>query len=306
MQKIKVLDCTLRDGGYCNNWEFGNDNIRNIIQSIENAKVDIIECGFLKTEKTYDINRTIFTSVMQLNEVLIRSLTSNSMYVCMANYGQILVDDIDNASESFIDGIRVAFHKRDMECAIELCRQIRCKGYEVFLQPMNMIDYSKDELHKLISLSNSLDLYAFYIVDSFGNMKVDNLKKMYAIIDRRLRENITIGLHSHNNLQLSYSNAQEFLRLSEDRSVIIDCSIFGMGRGAGNLNTELFLQYLNDNYDGNYDISPILSAYDKFLYPFYANKPWGYSFPNYISASYNSHPNYATFWTEKNTLNFLC
>lgn len=87
MQKIKVLDCTLRDGGYCNNWEFGNDNIRNEIQNIENAKVDIIECGFLKSENFCDINSSMYTSVMQLNEVLIRSLANRSIYVCMDNYG---------------------------------------------------------------------------------------------------------------------------------------------------------------------------------------------------------------------------
>ena len=105
-------------------------------------------------------------------------------------------------------------------------------------------------------------------------------------------------------MQLAYSNAQSLVDLHSDRELIIDASVYGMGRGAGNLNTELFVQYLNDNADGNYDIKPLLSIIDEILNEFYQRNYWGYSLPNYLSASHNAHPNYAGFMA--NALSFLC
>lgn len=103
-------------------------------------------------------------------------------------------------------------------------------------------------------------------------------------------------------MQLAYSNAQSLVDLHSDRELIIDSSVYGMGRGAGNLNTELFVQYLNDNADGNYDIKPLLSIIDEILNEFYQKNYWGYSLPNYLSAVHNAHPNYAGYLDDKKTL----
>lgn len=86
-----------------------------------------------------------------------------------------------------------------------------------------------------------------------------DLTRLFYLVEHNLNENIKIGFHSHNNMQLAYSNAQSLVDLHSDRELIIDASVYGMGRGAGNLNTELFVQYLNDNADGNYDIKPLAS-----------------------------------------------
>lgn len=298
---IRLLDCTLRDGGYCNQWNFGQHNIRKIMMGLEESGVEIVECGFLNDNISYDIDCTRFQSIAQA-EALITSDKKNMQYVCMANYGELDIEHLPEYQGGIVDGIRVAFHIGEMRDALELCRQIRQKGYKVYIQPMVILDYSDQEFMTLLHIANEILPYAFYIVDSFGVMKKKQLIHFYNMTAHNLDESICIGFHSHNNMQLSYSNAQEFLALQGNRDVIVDSSIFGMGRGAGNLNTELFEQYLNDNYNKTYNISPLLTIYDEILFRFYNQKSWGYSMNNYLSAIYNCHPNYAVFLDEKNTL----
>lgn len=122
------------------------------------------------------------------------------------------------------------------------------------------------------------------------------------MVEYNLKKDIWIGFHSHNNMQLAYSNAQTLVGLETNRNILIDSSIYGMGRGAGNLNTELFIQYLNENSDGNYELKPLLIVIDEILNIFYQKNYWGYSLPNYISAVHNAHPNYASFLDDKKTL----
>ena len=167
---------------------------------------------------------------------------------------------------------------------------------------MVSLSYTDEEFLDLIRRVNELEPYAFYIVDSFGMMKRKDLTRLFYLVEHNLNEKIKIGFHSHNNMQLAYSNAQSLVDLHSDRELIIDSSVYGMGRGAGNLNTELFVQYLNDNADGNYDIKPLLSIIDEILNEFYQRNYWGYSLPNYLSAAHNAHPNYAGYLDDKKTL----
>lgn len=301
MGEIRVLDCTLRDGGYCNEWEFGKHNIKKIIMGLEDSGVEIIECGFLNHKIEYAEDKSRFSSLSQAERFITQG-KRDTKYVCMANYGDIDVDELEEYHGGMIDGIRVAFHKKDAAAALELCRIIGAKGYKVYIQPMVVLDYTDEEFLILLHKANEIHPYAFYIVDSFGVMKKKELIHLYYMTEHNLDKSICIGFHSHNNMQLSYANAQVLLELQGNRDIIIDSSIFGMGRGAGNLNTELFEQYLNDNYNKNYRINPILIIYDEILSTFYNKKSWGYSLSNYLSASYSCHPNYAVYLDEKNTL----
>lgn len=302
MRKVNLLDCTLRDGGYCNNWDFGENAISQVIQGLENSKVDYIECGYLKKQLERKTGSTIYSKITEFEKPLVNRSISKSKYVCMINYGEFDLNDIPEHYGATIDGIRVAFHKKDMEQAAIFCEKLAEKGYSVFLQPMVILDYSNEEIKKLIDLANHTNIKTFYIVDSFGAMDIDQLNTIYELVNKRLRSDMELGFHGHNNLQMSYANAQEFLKLSIDRDVIVDSCIFGMGRGAGNLSTELFEEYLNSNYDKDYKIAPVLNIYDQVLAKFYLKKSWGYSLPNYLSARHNSHPNYAQYWSGKNTL----
>ena len=301
MNNVHILDCTLRDGGYCNNWEFGFDNTKKIISGLIEAGIEIIECGFLTNKIVYDRNVTKYTTLDELTHI-IPERRDGRLFVAMMNYGEYNVEDLPDYDGSSIDGIRVAFHKKDCKEALELCCEIKKKGYLVFVQAMVSLSYTDEEFLAVIKNVNQFKPYAFYIVDSFGMMKGKDLTRLFYMIEHNLEKDIHIGFHSHNNMQLAYSNAQKLTTVQTNRSLIIDSSVYGMGRGAGNLNTELFVEYLNENTGKNYQLKPLLFIIDEILNGFYQKNYWGYSLPNYISAVHNAHPNYASYLSDKNTL----
>ena len=301
MRQIQVLDCTLRDGGYCNDCNFGFNNIKKIISGLIEANIDIIECGFLLNIEKYDKNYTMFTSLSQVAE-LIPEKREGKNFVVLADTGKFVPEDLPIYDGSSVDGIRVAFHKKDRKRGLEDCRIVKEKGYKVFVQAMVSVSYTDEEFLELIHCVNDIDPYAFYIVDSFGMMKNKDLTRLFYMVEHNLTDSIKIGFHSHNNMQLAYSNAQNLIHIQTDRDLIIDSSIYGMGRGAGNLNTELFLEYLNENIGSQYDLKPLLMIIDEVLNGFYQRNPWGYSLPNYLSAKHNAHPNYAGYLDAKKTL----
>lgn len=301
MNRIQVLDCTLRDGGYCNQWKFGFDNAKKIVNGLMESGIDIIECGFLTNRAVYDPNVTKYTTTQELASVIPEN-RNGKIYVAMINYGDYDVNDLPENDGSSIDGIRVAFHKKNLMEALEVCKQIKGKGYKVFVQAMVSLCYEDGEFLDLIRLVNEFQPYAFYIVDSFGVMKEKDLTRLFYMVEHNLMESIRIGYHSHNNMQLAYSNAQRLVTIQTNRSLIIDTSVYGMGRGAGNLNTELFVGYLNENTGRNYELKPLLTIIDEIINDFYQSNRWGYSLPNYLSASHNAHPNYAGYLDDKKTL----
>lgn len=301
MGYLKVLDCTLRDGGYCNAWRFGSRNTRTISSALVEAGVDIIELGFLTNRVRYDPDVTKYTTVAEA-AAMIPADRAGKLFVCMVNYGEYRLEDLPNCDGSSIDGIRVAFHKKDRYEALRFCQGIQEKGYKVFIQAMVSLNYTDEEFLELIRLCSAFSPYAFYIVDSFGVMKRRDLLRLFYTVEHNLGDGIAIGYHAHNNMQLAYSNAQALVDIRTNRDRIIDSSVFGMGRGAGNLNTELFVEYLNDNLDTAYRLKPLLSIIDRILNHFYQEAPWGYSLPNYLSAKHNSHPNYASYLDGRKTL----
>lgn len=302
MNNIRVLDCTLRDGGYVNNWNFGKESISNIITQLLSAKIEVIECGFVSQTKETDINKSIYRNLDEINEYYKSDVPSDSTMVCMINYGEFDIDDLPVYEGGLIKGIRLAFHKKDMIDALDMCKKIKAKGYLTFVQPMVTLAYSEDEIKTLIDISNEFNPQALYIVDSFGTMKKQELSRLYDIFDSSLNSEIAIGFHSHNNMQLSFSNAQILMELDTERIIYIDSSVYGMGRGAGNLCTELITKYLNDNYSYNYNLLPVLEIIDEHLMNIFINSPWGYSVPFYIASINNCHPNYASYLLDKQTI----
>lgn len=300
MGKISILDCTLRDGGYINNWNFGKKAIQSIMNKLDYSNIDIIECGFL-TGKSESQEYSLFNSVVQ-----IKSLISNkrAMYVAMIAIGEKeinpkLLDDCDGES---IDGIRLTFHKHEIEKAITWANILKEKGYKVFMQPVGAISYGDMEMLELVEKMNILNPYAFYIVDTLGSMNRNELLHTYYNIDSNLKKDIKIGFHPHNNLHLAFSNAQALIRIQSKREIIIDSSVYGMGRAAGNLQTELIAQYINDDIEVKYDIATILDIYDKHIVHIREQYKWGYEIPYYIAACNKCHPNYAVYLMNKQTL----
>jgi 4-hydroxy 2-oxovalerate aldolase len=301
MNTIHELDCTLRDGGYCNNWEFGFENIRKIISGLVDANLDIIECGFLTNKTEYNSEITKFTNLNQIASVIPHN-HHEKLFVAMMNYGEYDCGDLPEFDGTTLDGIRVAFHKKDLLNALDDCKIIKSKGYKVCVQAMVSLCYTDNEFLDLINRVNEIEPYAFYIVDSFGMMKRKDLTRLFYMVEHNLKDTIWIGFHSHNNMQLAYSNAQSLVDIQTNRNLIIDSSVYGMGRGAGNLNTELFLDYLNENAGKKYEIQPLLNIIDEILNKFYQKNYWGYSLPNYLSALHYAHPSYAEYLDDKKTL----
>lgn len=300
MDRISILDCTLRDGGYINSFNFGQDTLKSIIQKLAKASIDIIECGFLKSG-AFDKNCSLFGSVESIRDVIGRKNT-NLMYVGMIQYGKISNEEISEYDGTSIDGIRITFHEHEIEEAFVLGRQLMDKGYKIFMQPVGTMTYTDEALLRLISRINELKPFAFYLVDTLGTMYKNDLLRMFYLVDNNLNKSISLGFHSHNNLQLSFANAQELIQLNTPRRLIIDSSVFGMGRGAGNLNTELMTQYINFNYELKYDNLEIIEIIDEYIRPLSLKYKWGYDAAYYIASVAGCHPNYATFLMNKQTL----
>lgn len=294
---INVLDCTLRDGGYVNNFAFGEDTAKQIVSGLVDSGLEYVEVGFFRNSKS-STETTVFASFSDV-EHLLPVTKNNSKYFAMIVYGKFDIDRIPPKSQTKIDGIRVTFKKKEIDEALAYIKQIQDKGYIVSANPTGVHQYSDNDLLSLIGKINKYNPDIFAIVDTLGLLKSDELLRIFYLVNHNLNKDITIAFHSHNNLQLSFSNAQALLASNTKRELIIDASVRGMGRGAGNLCTELLLQYLNDNFDKKYNLIPILKIIDEQIDKIYATNPWGYNVPYYLAASMKCHPNYASFLTDK-------
>ena len=300
MNNVKILDCTLRDGGYINNWDFGIKKSQIIISLLQQANLDYIETGFLTEEKSNE-SQTLFNSFEKVKKFL-PEITNKDKLFGMITYSKFSNDLVPDIKDSPLGGLRVIFKKDQKQEALEYCKKIKAKGYKLFINPTFTDQYSDEELLVLLKEVQSIKPYGISIVDSMGVMKEKDLLRLYYIIDNNLSNDIALCFHSHNNLQLSFSNAQCLMKICTNRELIIDSTVFGMGRGAGNLCTELITQYINDNYNGQYDIVPILKIVDEQINPIFAKTPWGYSVPYYLAATNHCHPNYAKYLVDKQTV----
>jgi len=308
MQSIRILDCTLRDGGFINDWEFGHEDIINIFERAVSANTDIIEVGFIDERRSYDTNRTILPDGESVNTMFADLDHGNSMVVGMIDYGTCSIDKILPCEDSIMDGIRVIFKKKNMPEAIEYCSALKDKGYKVFVQPVSITGYSDEEMLQLVGMVNDFMPYAMSMVDTYGLLHEGGLLHYYELMDGHLDKSISLGYHAHNNFQLGYSNSLALIEHNmakpEDkrRQLVVDGSLFGMGKGAGNAPIELLAMYMNQHYEGKYDISQMLESIDVSIMKVYLKLPWGYSLKYFLAASNDCHPNYVQHLMQKRTL----
>ena len=302
MKNMKILDCTLRDGGFVNNWEFGKSSVINICERLDYAGINIIELGYLRDYVEYSEDNTQFSCVKDISRVIDQKPAKAEMYVAIIDYGSCSLDRICPAEESIIDGIRVTFKKNQLDEAVPFIKAIADKGYKVFMQPVSVTDYTDADVIRLVERANELQPYAVYIVDTYGFMHKRDLMRYWILLNKMLNKDICIGYHAHNNFQLAYANAIELMEINTSRTVIIDSSAFGMGKGAGNANTELIALYLNENFGYDYDIPQILEIIDTYIEKIREKNYWGYSLLYYLAASNDCHHNYVRYLIEKKTL----
>ena len=298
-KNITLLDCTLRDGAHVVGGYFGEVVIKNTIKKLIEARVDVIEVGFL-SEKKHSVDYTNFCSIADLKRILPPPMIGTSKISLMA-------DNVDLRSLEPNDGtiglIRLSFKRSIWDWAIKTAHILMKKGYKIAINPVNCNVYDDIEYIEWIHIVNDIMPDSFSIVDTFGVMRKTDLSRIYHIVENNLHPDITIGLHLHENLGLAYSLAQHFVEISNPvRSINIDCSLLGMGRTPGNLFTEHIMDFLNTQYGKNYQTEPAFDAADDYIAPIKRQNPWGYATPYALSAKYKLHRSYAEYLMEKGRL----
>lgn len=289
--QIQLLDCTLRDGAYIVDSMFGEPSIKGIIRKLDDANIDIIECGWLKNAAR-ETGSTFFHIPGDIEKCL-GGKRPDSVLVAMIDWDRYDLSQLPDRGQSPVEAIRVVFPQAHFKEGIAIGRRIADKGYKVYLQAANTLGYSDAELIELAREVNRIRPVALSIVDTFGAMYGSDLTRIFGILDQYIDREIRIGLHSHNNQQLSFSLSIQFAELLEKsgRGGIIDASLCGMGRGAGNATTELVANFLNRKHHGNYDMNAVLDAIDMYMGQFQAKYRWGYSTPYFIAGMYCTHVN---------------
>jgi len=303
MFKLNLVDVTLRDGGYVNNWEFGHSNARNIIQLLQEANVNVIECGILG--KTNNTESTMFNNLEDFKSILPPKV-EGCKYAAMINF--VGKDDfiITERKPDGIDIIRLAFFKEDFIQATFFAEHLIQLGYEVSLNAMAIHMYNRIELTNLIALVNIIKPTVFYMVDSFS--AITQTDEFFAIINARLNDDIDFGIHCHNALQMANANTMNFILagISMKRDIWVDTSIAGMGRGAGNAVTEVIMSNLNTSavFEPQYDITKVIEIYEKYISKIYKEFPWGYTLKHYLCAVKEVNPAYI-WYLDKNGITDL-
>lgn len=301
MGKVSLLDCTLRDGGYINDWRFGEETIKGFGRKIAQTGIEMFEVGFMKGDD-YDKERSVFPNIESITP-MIQPKAETMIYVGMLDMSApIPLERLTPCDGTSIDGIRVIFKKDKINEAFIYCQRIMELGYMLFVNFVGTDLYSDKEFIEAIERFNVLHPYAMTIVDTFGLIKRKQFLRLAYLADNNMAEGITLCYHAHNNLQQAFGNAEALVELNLKRDICIDACVFGMGRGAGNLNLELFAEYMNENYDTHYRIEPMLEIMDEYLNDIYKTRFWGYSLPLYLSANAGCHPNYAIYLEEKDSL----
>lgn len=301
--KPYLLDCTLRDGAYIVDSMFGDSVIRGIIHQLEKSGAEIIECGWLKD--TPHRQDSSFYHVPSDLEQYLSKKKKNVTYTLMIDWDRYNVDNLPPYDGKSVDAIRVVFpHGRHRE-GVEIGNRIAEKGYQVFFQAANTMAYSDEDLIELAEAINNSSVLALSVVDTFGAMYEEDLERVASVLHKYLKEGTTLGFHSHNNQQLSFSLTQHFIRMFQNskRQIVVDSSLCGMGRGAGNTTTELLVSYLNRKCGCHYDMDAVMDAIDIYMGYFQERYTWGYSTPYFISGLYCCHVNNIAYLLDNHRAN---
>ncbi len=302
MGEIKLLDCTLRDGGYINDWKFGHEHLSGIFGRLAAAGIDVIEAGFIDERRDFDRNRSIMPDAGCMQTIYGGTDRGHAMVVGMIDYGTCRLERIPPCRQSFLDGIRVIFKKPYRKQALRFCDGLKQLGYKVFVQLVSITDYEDAELLDVAGLANNIEPYAVSMVDTYGLLHQERLLHVFRLLHQHLLPGIAIGFHGHNNFQMAYANCIAVLSQNVCRTLLVDGSICGMGKGAGNVPTELLVMYLNRVYAKGYRISELLEAADAHILQFGQSAAWGYSLPSFLAAYHQCHPDYVFMLMEERRL----
>ncbi|MBF0199302.1 MAG: aldolase catalytic domain-containing protein [Planctomycetes bacterium] len=290
-KEIKVMDCTVRDGGLMNNWQFDDDFVRSVYQACVAGGVDYMEIGYRSSESAYsrdEVGPWKFCDNKDLERIVGANDTELKLSA-MADIGRIALEDIPQASNSLIDMMRVACYTHQVDKGIALAEHCLEKGYEVTLNIMAVSTVMERDLDEALEDIAKTNIPIVYLVDSFGSMYCEQIQSLMKKYTAKMPGK-TIGYHGHNNMQLAFANTIETIIQGAN---FLDGSILGVGRGAGNCPTELLLSFLKNP---KYKMRPILDVIQNKLVPLQQEIDWGYHMPYMLVGSMNEHPRSAMKW----------
>ena len=245
------------------------------MKGLAEAGLDFVETGFLQTNVTGET--LVYKDSVDVRKYLPedRRTTQFLGFCDNSRYSLENLDDYDGKSFKWL---RISFAQHEIDKSLEFCAGAMKKGYLVQFNPMDSISYTDEARAILIEKVNKVKPASFSIVDTFGAMDMSDLVHIFKQVDSLLDKEIKIGLHSHDNLGLSCALAERMIELAEEsgRDIIVDGSLFGMGRGAGNAKTELLADYINKHCNGHYDLQRILLTIDTYITPVLGKIHWGY------------------------------
>lgn len=312
-KKIQLLDATLRDGGqgledlHKNGFSdkfFSEDNKHRIIDSLGASNVDIIEIGTMGPSDDDKSKFAVYQNVEELSKYLPEKRNPNALYAGLYIGPDTDVDKIPDWNPALVEGIRAILRYSELRKSLDYCAALSKKGYKVFVQPMLTMRYSDEELDMVINAANDMKAYACYFVDSYGYMQPSDIQRLFDYYDKKLDKEIRIGFHAHNNMNLAYSNVQYFLNIETKRSLIVDSCATGMGQGAGNLQTELIVPYLNNIFGKDYEYDSVLDVCEILDEEMIPNDLWGYSVARLLPAVYKTAYKYGLMMRNKYHLSF--
>jgi len=278
---IKLLDCTLRDGGYYPNWDFDKDTATKYFQYIDKLPIEYIEVGYRSVDKNDYLGEYFFLPLSTIKNI--KKLTDKKL-VLMLNAKDCV--DIDfsklllNAKE-YISLIRIATDPNKFELSLNIAKELKKLGFDVAL---NIMYISKiDENHEFFNYLDGIEnlIKYIYLVDSYGSIFPNDLIKLINLI--KSKTDITLGFHGHNNLELAFINT---INAIENGIKLVDSTVLGMGRGAGNLKTELILMYLKSNHNIRVDLNSLGKLIETFQ-PLLEKYKWGTNLAYMVSGSYS-------------------
>lgn len=283
--EIKVIDCTVRDGGLMNKWQFDDDFVRTIYNSLADAAIDYMEIGYLSSESAFkrgEIGPWRFCAEDDIKRI-IGDGEKRIKLSAMADIGRIDYEDIPRRTESSIDLIRVACYAHQVDAAVDLAHHCMDKGFDTTINLMAVSTVGLRELDESLADLAKSRVPVIYLVDSFGafySEDIDTLAKKYM----EQLNGKTIGIHAHNNQQLAFANTISAIIAGIN---YLDATLYGIGRGAGNCPLELLISFLKNP---KFKVRPLIEAIEGQILPWQEKIDWGYHVPYMVTGVLNQHP----------------
>ena len=295
--ELKVLDCTIRDGGLINNHQFTDELVRAVYDTCVEAGIDYMEVGYKNSPHLFPTDE--FGPWRHCDEADLNRLfpdhdaEKTGLKLCaMADAGKSdYREQIVPRSESVLDMIRVAFYAHQVSKAVEMIQHCDSLGYETSANLMAISNVEDVEIDTVLTAIAATPADVMVIVDSFGYLYREQIDRLYKKYSTAMEETgKEIGIHAHNNQQLAFANTIEAIILGSNRA---DATMAGLGRGAGNCPMELLMGFLRNP---KFRLRPVIRLLEEHILPLRDTVDWGPSLPYNITGQMNLHPRAAMEW----------